>query len=96
MWVLICYDIATVPTAGPKRLRQIARACCDFGQRVQFSVFECNLTPTEWTELRLRLLAIIDPTVDSLRFYFLGDATMARAEHYGAKPPIDFDGPLIV
>ena len=71
MKVLIAYDVCTVDAAGAKRLRRVAQACEDYGQRVQKSVFECSVGPTEWVQLRGRLLGEIDVAKDSLRFYFL-------------------------
>ena len=96
MMVLVTYDVSTEDAEGRRRLRRVARACEDYGQRVQFSVFECDLDPALWTTLRARLIDIIDPQTDSLRFYMLGREWRRRVEHVGAKPAIDFDGPLIV
>ena len=72
MLVLITYDIRTENTAGRRRLRRVARACLDFGQRVQHSVFECEVDPAQWIALRARLIDEIDSDCDSLRFYRLG------------------------
>jgi CRISPR-associated protein Cas2 len=96
MFVLITYDVKTSDPGGPKRLRRVAKACKDFGQRVQFSVFECILDPAQWTMLRKRLIGEIDPETDSLRFYFLGSNWKHRVEHIGAKASIDQEGPLII
>jgi CRISPR-associated protein Cas2 len=96
MLVLVSYDVAVTSEGGARRLRRIARACQDYGQRVQFSVFEIELPPDQWVLLRARLLGEMDPTQDSLRFYFLGSARRQRIEHVGAKPALDFEGPLIV
>jgi CRISPR-associated protein Cas2 len=96
MVVLITYDIQTLDKPGQRRLRRIAKACVSCGQRVQFSVFECMLTPALWTELRGKLLSTFDPKVDSLRFYFLGEDDVRQAEHHGTKPSIDFEGPLVL
>ncbi|MDX1921186.1 MAG: CRISPR-associated endonuclease Cas2 [Candidatus Caenarcaniphilales bacterium] len=96
MFVLVSYDIGeTEDKAGAKRLRRVAQACENFGQRVQFSVFECNVSDKEWTKLKLALLKHFDPEKDSLRFYFLG-SNQGRIEHHGVKPSIDFEGELIV
>lgn len=96
MLVLISYDVEVSSSGGARRLRRIAKACRDYGQRVQFSVFEVELAADLWVLLRARLLAEMDPDRDSLRFYVLGAADRARIEHVGAKPAIDFSGPLIV
>ena len=95
MLVLVTYDVSTETPAGRKRLRRISRACLDYGQRVQYSVFECEVDPAQWTELRARLLDEYDETTDSLRFYFLGANWKRRIEHCGAKPATDFDDVLI-
>ena len=93
---MVSYDVETVSEGGARRLRRVARACRDYGQRVQFSVFECEVAPDQWVMLRARLLREIDPERDSLRFYFLGASGKRRIEHVGAKPVLDLDGPLIV
>ena len=96
MLVLVTYDVSTIDAPGRKRLRQVARACGDWGQRVQHSVFECSLDPGQFAKLKKRLVDLIDPTQDSLRFYLLGSNWRRRVEHVGAKPSTDLDGPLIV
>ena len=96
MMVLVTYDVAVQTPGGARRLRRVARACEDWGQRVQFSVFECELDPAQWAALRARLLDIIDPGTDSLRFYMLGREWRRQVEHVGAKPATDMDGPLII
>ncbi len=95
MFVLICYDVSTISPGGRRRLRRVAQVCKNFGQRVQQSVFECDVGEIEWATLRPALLAEFDPAEDSLRFYRLGENLSARAEHHGVKPSIDFQGPLI-
>ncbi|GAB4316411.1 MAG: CRISPR-associated endonuclease Cas2 [Candidatus Zixiibacteriota bacterium] len=96
MMVLITYDVNTSTSEGRKRLRQVAKACVNRGQRVQNSVFECLVEPAQWTDLRLRLLDLINRDEDSLRFYFLGSNWKRRVEHVGAKPSYDPEGPLVV
>lgn len=96
MMVLVAYDVETESKAGQRRLRRVAKACQDFGQRVQFSVFECNVDPAQWVTLRSRLVQEIDPAKDSLRFYFLGANWRRRVEHVGAKPTYDPEGPIII
>lgn len=95
MLVLVTYDVSTESKEGRRRLRRIAKACMDYGQRVQYSVFECDVSPAQWTELRARLVALVDQDEDSLRFYLLGSNWRRRVEHVGTKPAVDFDGPLI-
>jgi CRISPR-associated protein Cas2 len=96
MYVLVTYDIQTATPTGKRRLRHAAKACLDFGQRVQYSVFELKVDPAQWTKCRDRLLRIIDPEVDSVRFYYLGANWEQRVEHHGAKPGLDIEGPLIL
>lgn len=96
MFVIVSYDVATTTPAGQKRLRRVAKTCQDFGQRVQYSVFECIVDPAQWTVLKERLISEIDPEKDSLRFYYLGSNWQNRVEHVGAKASIDQEGPLIV
>jgi CRISPR-associated protein Cas2 len=95
MMVLVTYDVSTVTLEGRRRLTKVAKACLDFGQRVQYSVFECKVDPEQWTRLRLRLMDLYDPATDSLRFYFLGANWQKRVQHHGAKAAVDLDGPLI-
>jgi CRISPR-associated protein Cas2 len=96
MLMLVTYDVSTIDAAGRRRLRRVSRCCLDFGQRVQNSVFECEVDPAQWTALRARLLAEIDLTADSLRFYRLGAAGRARVEHVGTNPVADLEGPLVL
>ena len=96
MLVLVTYDVKTLEGNGKKRLRAVARACEDYGQRVQFSVFEIEVDPAQWTKLKARLEGIIDPTHDSLRYYYLGANWQRKVEHLGAKPATDLNGTLIV
>ncbi len=96
MLVVVCYDVSTTDAAGPRRLRRVAKACKDYGQRVQFSIFECEVDPARWAFLRQRLIDEIDPKVDSLKFYFLGSNWKRRIEQIGAKKSYDPNDPLIV
>ncbi len=96
MMVLVSYDVATSTEGGARRLRRVARACQDFGQRVQYSVFEIEVDAAQWTLLKRRLISVIDTEVDSLRFYFLGNNWERRIEHIGEKESVDFNAPLIV
>ena len=96
MLMLIAYDVSTESVAARRRLRRVARACLDYGQRVQNSVFECEVDPAQWAALRARLIGEIDVAMDSLRFYRLGSEGRRRVEHVGAKPTIDLTGTLIV
>jgi len=95
MFVLVSYDVSTEDKAGQRRLRHVAKTCQNFGQRVQYSVFECIVDPAQWTALKEKLIARIDPEKDSLRFYFLGSNWKHRVEHVGTKPSLDQEGPLV-
>jgi CRISPR-associated protein Cas2 len=95
MLVLVSYDVATKDPGGQRRLNRVAKACKDYGQRVQYSVFECIVDPAQWTFLKQRLIDEINPEKDSLRFYYLGSNWRRRVEHVGAKEGIDQEGPLI-
>ena len=83
MLVLITYDVNTEDAAGRKRLRQIARQCVNYGQRVQNSVFECLLDTAQCKRLQAQLLSIMDQEKDSLRFYYLGKRYELKMEHFG-------------
>lgn len=96
MLVLVTYDVNTLQEGGKKRLRRVARACEDWGQRVQFSVFEIEVDPAQWAKLKARLEEISAPAHDSLRYYYLGSNWERRVEHVGAKPSTDLNGPLIL
>jgi CRISPR-associated protein Cas2 len=95
MLVVVSYDVSTVDPEGRFRLRKVAKICKDHGQRVQFSVFECEVDPARWTFLRQKLVDVIDPEEDSLRFYFLGSNWKRKIEYVGLKKGYDPDEPLI-
>ena len=95
MMVLVTYDVSTTSSEGRRRLGRVARVCLDYGQRVQNSVFECQVDPGQWAKLRQRLLDLYVPAEDSVRFYFLGAHWRKRVQHHGAKPAVDLEGPLI-
>lgn len=96
MMVLVAYDVSTETSEGRRRLNRVAKVCLDYGQRVQNSVFECLVTPEQWVTFRQKLTTIAKQDEDSLRFYFLGANWNHRVEHWGTKPSIDLEGPLIV
>jgi CRISPR-associated protein Cas2 len=96
MMVLVSYDVAVTSSGGTTRLRKIAKTCQNYGERVQFSVFECVVDPAQWTKLKNILENIIKKETDSLRYYYLGANYKNRVEHIGAKPSRDVDGPIIV
>ena len=96
MMVLVSYDVSTESLAGRRRLRRIAKKCLDYGIRVQNSVFECNVDMSQWTALKAALETICDKETDSLRYYYLGRDYQRRIGHYGAKPTIDVEAPLVL
>ena len=96
MWVIVTYDINTETAKGRKRLRRVAKACEAFGQRVQYSVFECTLNDKQFHEMKKRVLSIIDETQDSVRFYKLPNERSKRVEEFGVGEVIDFNEPLLI
>lgn len=94
--VLITYDIDTTDAAGRKRLRRVAKACVNYGQRVQASVFECDVDAATLVTLKAMLLEIIDVDKDSLRVYQLGSRWQGKVEHFGARPGYDPEGFLFL
>ncbi|WP_340002193.1 CRISPR-associated endonuclease Cas2 [Oceanobacillus sp. FSL K6-0127] len=95
MLVLITYDVSTSSDGGTKRLRKVSKACQNYGQRVQNSVFECIVDAAQYTLLKIELEQIIDPEKDSLRFYNLGNNHKTKIEHIGVKESIDLEAPLL-
>ena len=96
MLVLITYDVNTEDAAGRRRLRQIAKQCVNYGQRVQNSVFECLLDPAHNRKLQAKLCGIMDPERDSLRFYYLGNHYESKIEHFGCKQTYEPEGTLMI
>ena len=96
MLVLITYDVNTQTAAGRKRLRKVAKECTNYGQRVQNSVFECQMDATKCRQVKNILENIIDKEVDSLRFYYLGEKYKNKVEHIGAIPGFDVTDSLIL
>lgn len=90
--MLITYDVNTGSPAGRRRLRQVAKCCVNYGQRVQNSVFECDADAATMAKVKAELNSLIDPTLDSLRFYYLGKSYSKKVEHIGAKPTYDPEG----
>ncbi len=95
MLILVTYDVNTETEDGKKRLRQVAKCCIKYGQRVQNSVFECVLDEGQYRKFQHLLLKIIDTEKDSLRFYNLGNSYQTKVEHYGSNPGYDAEGILI-
>ena len=95
MLVLITYDVRTDTANGKKRLRKVAKECCNYGQRVQNSVFECVMDAAKCREVKEILLKIIDRDEDSIRFYYLGNNYKTKVEHYGVKESLEIEGVLL-
>jgi CRISPR-associated protein Cas2 len=95
MMVLVTYDVNVTEEGGKRRLRRVSRACVDYGQRVQNSVFEIEVDPAQWTKLKNRLEKIVNTKFDSLRYYYMGSNWQHRVEHVGAKASVDLNAPLI-
>jgi CRISPR-associated protein Cas2 len=96
LFVIIAYDVNTETPAGKKRLRQVSKACQDYGQRVQYSLFECSIEYGTFLLLKKRLESIIDIEKDSLRYYNLGNNWNGKVEHIGAKKGYNPEGTLII
>ncbi|MAE17227.1 MAG: CRISPR-associated endonuclease Cas2 [Deltaproteobacteria bacterium] len=96
MLILVSYDVSTVEKEGRRRLRRVAKACQNFGQRVQFSVFECQVNEMQREELERILLEIIDEDEDSLRFYRLTEPLEKHRQEYGKKKAVDFEDVLLL
>lgn len=96
MLVLITYDVNTENKAGRSRLRKVAKECENYGQRVQNSVFECNMDSTKCRQVKEILVNLIDEKTDSLRFYYLGNKYKTKVEHYGIKASRDLEDSMII
>jgi CRISPR-associated protein Cas2 len=94
--IIVTYDVSTETAEGRKRLRRVAKVCERIGQRVQKSVFECQVNDMQFEALERELVAEIDEREDSLRFYRLTEPAQIRVKQYGIYRSIDFDGPLVV
>lgn len=96
MYVLVTYDIKTVDNEGKKRLRNVAKICINYGQRVQDSVYECEVSEQEFLIMKSKILKIINDEEDSVRFYRLGTKYKNKIEHYGAKKSYDVTDAFII
>jgi CRISPR-associated protein Cas2 len=96
MWIVVAYDVSTETPQGRKRLRKVAQVCKDYGQRVQKSVFECQVNEIKFEELRRKLLRIISNAEDNLRLYRLCEPRDEHVETYGLSETIFFEEPLIL
>ena len=96
MLVIVCYDVATETKEGRRRLRRVARTCEGIGQRVQKSIFECQVDVMQFEALERKLLDIIDAEEDCLRFYRLTEPVDLHVKEHGKFKAVDFDGPLVI
>ena len=96
MLVIVCYDVNTETSAGRRRLRWVAEACEGVGQRVQKSVFECQVDMAQMEALERKLLATMDLETDCLRLYRLAETRGCEVREHGKFKALDFDGPLVV
>ena len=96
MFVVIAYDVSTENADGKRRLRKVSKACQNYGQRVQNSLFECSIDYSTFLTLKKTLEKIIDKDKDSLRYYNLGNKWDGKVEHIGAKPGYNPEGVLII
>jgi len=94
--VVVAYDVNTEDSSGRKRLRKVAKACVNKGQRVQNSVFECLVNGAEYAALKEELRSLIDAEKDCLRFYGLGDNYSHRIETMGRNFSYEPEGTLIL
>jgi CRISPR-associated protein Cas2 len=96
MLVIVCYDVNTETKQGRRRLRRVAKVCESTGQRVQKSVFECQVTLAEFETLERRLLGEIEVSEDCLRLYRMPESRGAEVREHGMFRAVDFDGPLVL
>lgn len=96
MLILVTYDVNTETPNGRKRLRKVAKVCVNYGQRVQNSVFECLLDAAQFAVFKAKLSSLIEPELDSLRFYQLGNHYQNKVEHVGRRPTFSQDEILLV
>ncbi|MBL0318119.1 MAG: CRISPR-associated endonuclease Cas2 [Alphaproteobacteria bacterium] len=96
MLILVSYDVRTENPEGRRRLRKVSKICVAHGQRVQKSVFECQLTMMQLEEMERRLLQAIDEKEDNLRIYRLSESSNWNVKQYGCFRSLDFSGPLVV
>lgn len=96
MLVLITYDVRTDSPEGRRRLSKVAKMCCNYGQRVQNSVFECEVDASQFVIVKNKLLHLIKQEEDSLRFYNLGNKYQCKIEQFGAKQSYDPKGVLLL
>jgi len=96
MMILVTYDVSTLTSEGRRRLRNVAKICLNYGQRVQYSVFECQINKMEMAAFRRKLLKVIEPTEDSIRIYRIVEPLEKNREEIGKITAIDFEDTLIL
>lgn len=96
MYILVTYDVETATPEGSRRLRKVAKCCVNHGQRVQNSVFECEISEVEFVRFRQEISQLIDPATDSIRIYRLGKNYHTKIDHIGKQTAFDLNAPLII
>lgn len=95
MHLLVAYDVNTALENGSKRLSSISKICLQNGQRVQYSLFECQITETQYAKFKAKLLKVVNQEYDSLRIYHLRGKRDEFVEAYGIERYNNLEGPLI-
>lgn len=96
MWLIVTYDVNTEDRAGQKRLRRVAKACKNYGQRVQKSVFECSVNEMQYEQMKRELVREIDKACDNLRIYRLIGSRECVIDSFGVDTFVNYEDPLIV
>ena len=96
MYILVTYDVDTISESGQKRLRQVAKICKDYGIRVQNSVFECDVTETQYVRLKAELSDAMDNQLDSIRFYLLNKNDNRRVVTLGKMTSYNINDTIIL
>ncbi|MDR0852895.1 MAG: CRISPR-associated endonuclease Cas2 [Clostridiales Family XIII bacterium] len=96
MFVVITYDVNTQTPEGQRRLHKISKACQNYGQRVQNSVFECLIDYGTFLKLKHELETIANEKTDSLRYYKIGNKWEPKVEQYGVKSGCNPEGTIII
>ena len=96
MYILVTYDVDTISESGQKRLRRGAKICKDYGIRVQNSVFECDVTETQYVRLKAALSDAMDNQLDSIRFYHLNKNDNRRVVTLGKMTSYNINDTIIL
>ncbi|WP_017850534.1 CRISPR-associated endonuclease Cas2 [Leptospira interrogans] len=96
MFIIVCYDVETITKEGRARLKKVAKTCESHGQRVQKSVFECQLEPAHYLQFEAKLSKIINSKTDNLRIYSLDAISVSKIKQFGVSNILDFEEPIIL